>query len=373
MKFINREDAAEQLATLLEDLKDSSAVVLALPRGGAETGKVIADSLHVPLGLVLVRKIGHPDSPEFAVGAVAEDQPPVYDQQALRILDPFWRKQAETAARHLIEQRRQQYYGNDFVPPDATGKTVIIVDDGIATSLTMQAAIGAVKAQKPAKIIVAVAVAPVEAVETLQPLVDDVLLLDDPARFKGAVGAHYQLFDSVSDEQVASLLREARSNLNKVMVGRSLNPTGSRQLDPAALNINLGSREEPELFKWFLACLLFGKPIRQSIAHRAYDTIIKAGIISIASLAGTDWHELVRLLDRAHYVRYDFSTATKLLDISTRLKRQYGSVSGLIGASLNTDELERRLLAFRGIGPVTASIFIQGLVSAGEPEGLKKV
>lgn len=132
-------------------------------------------------------------------------------------------------------------------------------------------------------------------------------------------------------------------------------------IDARTLGIDLTSKKESQLFRWFIACLLFGKPIQQSIAMRAYEAITHAGITSINKLVKTDWDTLVTLLDKAHYVRYDFSTATKLLDIAKCLKEEYGTISRLLKQSKDVRELEERLTAFRGIGPVTASIFIRGV------------
>lgn len=132
-------------------------------------------------------------------------------------------------------------------------------------------------------------------------------------------------------------------------------------LDTAVLGIDLAAKTEAQLFRWFLACLLFGKPIQQEIAQRAYAELTNAGITSAKKLARTDWDTLVRLLDAAHYVRYDFSTATKLLHIANALQTDYGTVSELLKRATSVHDLERRLLAFKGIGPVTAHIFITGV------------
>ena len=96
------------------------------------------------------------------------------------------------------------------------------------------------------------------------------------------------------------------------------------------LGINLRSRKEGELFKWFLACLLFGKPIQQEIAERAYAQLVSAGLRSPEALLLAGWDELVRLLDEAHYVRYDFSTATKLLEVCQEVKQRSGTMTNLI-------------------------------------------
>ncbi len=131
------------------------------------------------------------------------------------------------------------------------------------------------------------------------------------------------------------------------------------QISARQLNIDLASKKESQLFCWFLACLLFGKPIQQEVASKAYDAITHTGITSVNKLIKTDWDTLVALLDKAHYVRYDFSTATKLLQIARNLKEDYGTVSQLLKQSKDLNELESRLLAFKGIGPVTVAIFMR--------------
>jgi poly(A) polymerase len=127
----------------------------------------------------------------------------------------------------------------------------------------------------------------------------------------------------------------------------------------AELEIDLSLKDEAGLFKWFLACLLFGKPIQQQVAKSAYQTIVGADIDSLDKLVATSWDELVVLLDRGHYVRYDYSTATKLLDICQAVKDQYGSVSELVSSAADTHDLEERLLTFKGIGPTTAEVFLR--------------
>ncbi len=125
------------------------------------------------------------------------------------------------------------------------------------------------------------------------------------------------------------------------------------------LGINLASKREKELFKWFLVCLLFGKPIQREIAERAYRELIHARIASPGAILRAGWDELVYLLDKAHYVRYDFSTATKLLDICGALKQRYGTLSNLLARARTPRELTTRLQEFKHIGPVTARIFLR--------------
>jgi hypothetical protein len=125
------------------------------------------------------------------------------------------------------------------------------------------------------------------------------------------------------------------------------------------LQIDLASKNEEELFKWFLACLLFGKPIQTAIAERAYRALVAARLTSPEAVLRAGWDKLVGLLDRAHYVRYDFSTATKLLEVCEELKRRYGTLTSLLAQAKAPSDLARKLQEFKYIGPVTARIFIR--------------
>lgn len=208
--FEDRADAGQQLAKELIGFKGKDVVVLALPRGGVVLGVEVAKALEAPLGLVLVRKIGHPRYGEYAIGAVAEGGKSVYNQQELTSIDVAWLEKAEREARDLIERRRNLYYGRNFVPPKIEGKTVILVDDGIATGFTMQAAVKAMR-DKAGRVIVAVPVAPLDAITILKDMADEVVVLGEPASFQGAVGAHYRRFNQVSDEQVKTMLQWSQS------------------------------------------------------------------------------------------------------------------------------------------------------------------
>ena len=125
------------------------------------------------------------------------------------------------------------------------------------------------------------------------------------------------------------------------------------------LGIDLSSKQETDYFKWFLACLLFGKPIQQEVAKRAYFELVKEGLASPDAILEAGWDKLVEVLDRGHYVRYDFSTATKLLDVSKTLKEKYGTLTDLLKQSHSIDELSSRLEEFKGIGPKTTEIFLR--------------
>ena len=127
------------------------------------------------------------------------------------------------------------------------------------------------------------------------------------------------------------------------------------------LGINLESGSEEELFKWFLASLLFGKPIQQEVAKKTYFEFEKHAILSAQKILKAGWDKLVEILDNGHYVRYDFSTATKLLEICKELQQRYGSLTGLLRQAKNRKDLGMRLQEFKGIGPVTARIFLREL------------
>lgn len=133
-----------------------------------------------------------------------------------------------------------------------------------------------------------------------------------------------------------------------------------KNISAADLGIDLASRREGERFKWFLACLLFGKPIQQEVAKRTYQEFVGEGLVTPEAILDAGWDRLVAVLDRGHYVRYDFSTATKLLEICRDLKERYGGLAGLLSQARNERELADRLLQFKGIGPVTTRIFIRG-------------
>lgn len=135
-----------------------------------------------------------------------------------------------------------------------------------------------------------------------------------------------------------------------------------KKINSIDLGIDLKSHKESEIFKWFLACLLFGKPIQQEVAKRAYFEFIKEKLDDPDAILEAGWDKLVQVLDRGHYVRFDFSTATKLLDICKASKEQYGGkVSNIYKASKNREELCNRLLAFKGIGPKTVEIFVRDM------------
>lgn len=127
------------------------------------------------------------------------------------------------------------------------------------------------------------------------------------------------------------------------------------------LGIDLESRQETEYFKWFLACLLFGKPVQQGVAKRAFLQLVDNGITSPEAIDNAGWDKLVEILDEGHYVRYDYSTADKLLEVSSALTEGYGTFGGLLERYPTPDELGAHLRDFKGIGPKTVDIFLRDM------------
>ena len=209
--YADRADAGRQLATDLLHLKDQDPVLLALPRGGVPVAFEIAKALAAPLGLVFVRKLGAPYNREFALGAVADGDPPVVvlHEHALRMLDLSEGQMAPSIDRELAEiQRRRGIYGPEALKEDLAAKTVILVDDGIATGATMEAAIAWVRRRNPRRIVVAVPIGSPSTLDKLGTTVDEVVC---PSRdeWMSSVGSAYMNFEQVDDSTVSALLRRA--------------------------------------------------------------------------------------------------------------------------------------------------------------------
>ncbi len=205
MKFADRRDAGMRLAKALARYDSDDAVVYALPRGGVVLAREVATQLELPLALVIARKIGHPENEEYAICAVAEEGEPVCDTSESRTVDPAWLAEAVAKERSEAKRRRAAYDGPDI---PATGKIAIIVDDGIATGLTMRAAIRALRRELPSEVIAAAPVAPHEVLDSLAREADDVVVLHVADPFMDAVGAYYDSFPPVSDDEVIAIMRE---------------------------------------------------------------------------------------------------------------------------------------------------------------------
>jgi|GEM_PF-99888 len=206
MTFRDRREAGQKLAKALEAYRGTDAVVYALPRGGVVLGAEIKKALGLPLDLAIARKVGHQYNREYAICAVTESGEPVCDEEERTRADPAWLEQAIAREREEAARRRERYLGGRPAIP-ATGKTAILVDDGIATGLTMLAAIREIRARQPREIVVAIPVAPRDTTRRLETEGARVTALEIPELFLGAVGMYYADFHAVTDEEVIALLR----------------------------------------------------------------------------------------------------------------------------------------------------------------------
>lgn len=207
MLFKNRTEAGQKLAELLSDYASQDVVVYALPRGGVVLGAEIARAINAPLDLIITRKIGHPSNPEYAVCALAEDGAPICNQSELERLGHHWLEEEKHKAREEIQRRRKEYLG-DTTQKEIKGKTAIIVDDGIATGLTMIASIEEMKIHEPKEIVVAIPIVPYLTSLKLEGMVDKVVCVEATRDFLGAVGAYYEDFTQVDDDEVKRILKE---------------------------------------------------------------------------------------------------------------------------------------------------------------------
>lgn len=205
MIFENRQQAGRLLAEALKEYAGKEVLVLALPRGGVVLGYEVAKALGAPLDLVITKKISHPLDPEYALCAVAEEGEPLCSEDAAEKMGREWLEDAALTVRREIRRRREAYCGNR-PSPDIRGKAVIVVDDGIATGLTMMAAIQEVRSHEPKELIVAIPVTPGDTARRLEALADRLVSLKIDEAYLGYVGAYYMDFSQVEDEEVRRLL-----------------------------------------------------------------------------------------------------------------------------------------------------------------------
>lgn len=208
--FKDRRSAGKLLADRLKDLEPAHPVVLAMPRGGVPVAAEVAKALHAPLDLVLVRKIGVPYQPELAAAAVVDGSEPeiVVNDEVVRMAGLTQDYIDEQAQEELAEiERRRQVYLEGRPRPSLENRTLILIDDGIATGASIRAAIAALKRKNPARLILAVPVAPADTIELLKTMVDDVVCLETPEPFF-AIGMHYDDFHQVPDEEVVRIMNE---------------------------------------------------------------------------------------------------------------------------------------------------------------------
>jgi putative phosphoribosyl transferase len=201
------------LGEVLVKYKNEGPIVLAVPRGGVETGFEIAAVLEAPMDIIIARKLGAPGQPELAMGAVVDGDNPqtVLNDDVMSAFRVTQEYLDHTVEAELAEiDRRQKVYRRGHLPESVEGKTVILVDDGIATGASIRAAIRGLRRKPLKRLILAVPVAPPETVQLLQKEVDDLICLSAPASFM-SVGSHYEEFEQTSDEKVIELLDRARA------------------------------------------------------------------------------------------------------------------------------------------------------------------
>jgi putative phosphoribosyl transferase len=210
MRFRDRRDAGRQLAQqLLAYADDPDVTVLALPRGGVPVAYEVALALHAPLDVFLVRKLGVPGQPELAMGAIATGGVRILNEDIVQALGVPEEVIATVAAEEQRElERRERRYRGANPPLNLRGRTVILIDDGLATGSTMRAAVAAVRRQQPARIVVAVPVAAPSTCEAFQSEVDEIVCLFTPEPFQ-AVGLWYADFSQTTDEEIQQLLAHA--------------------------------------------------------------------------------------------------------------------------------------------------------------------
>src|SRR6516225_6414899 len=207
--FKDRADAGRRLAAALAEYKDQRPVILALPRGGVPVATEVAALFNAPLDLILVRKIGVPFQPELAMGAVVDGGAPfiVRNEGVIRLAgidEPDFKVICDRELAE-IERRRQCYLGKRE-RVEIAGRTVIVIDDGIATGATTRAALRATRVRSPKRLVLAVPVAPTKSLVAMREEADDVVCLEDYSAF-GAIGYYYSDFTQVLDEEVIAMLR----------------------------------------------------------------------------------------------------------------------------------------------------------------------
>jgi len=209
MSFRDREDAGRRLAAALSAYRRKpDVVVVALPRGGVVLGRIVADALAAPLDLVVPRKIGAPNNEEYAIGAITEEGDAVWNEAERALAGDDYLK-GEVAKQQAEAKRRLGLYRAGLPPRDLKDKTVVIVDDGVATGHTLRAAIKTVNAAAPARVVAAVPVAPGDSAARLRSEVDEMVVLETPLLF-GAIGSFYDEFGQVGDEEVVKLMSANR-------------------------------------------------------------------------------------------------------------------------------------------------------------------
>lgn len=209
--FSDRKDAGKQLASALTDFSFKEGMVLAIPRGGVVVGYEIASALNFKLDVIIPRKIGTPDNPELAIGAVTEDGTMILDDSLIMYLgvsNDYIYQESERQKQEI--RRRQNFYRQGVSEPEIKDKNVIVVDDGIATGYTMKAALASVRNRGAATLTVAIPVGPPSTIKELKHQADNIVCLYTPEYFQ-AIGQFYSDFSQTTDEEVIELLKKQKS------------------------------------------------------------------------------------------------------------------------------------------------------------------
>lgn len=205
-RFTDRTEAGERLGEALRERAIDVDIVLAIPRGGLPLGRAVADALDVPLDIVVASKIGAPGNPEYAIGAVASDGSVWRNEEAFRrtdLAEEYFEQEREKEAENA-RQKADRYRGEQM-EPDLTGKTIALVDDGVATGSTARACLQTLHKTDAEGIVLAVPVGPPDTIDELREMVDKIVCLETPKGFRG-VGQFYKRFDQVSDMEAIAYL-----------------------------------------------------------------------------------------------------------------------------------------------------------------------
>jgi putative phosphoribosyl transferase len=330
--FRDRIEAGHQLARALQAYKGRNPLILAIPRGAVPMGRALADDLQGTLDVVMVRKIGAPYNPEFAMGAVDESgwvyrNPWAGDDPATR-----QHIEAERLVQLEVLRRRRAQYTPGHQPVDPAGRIVIVVDDGLATGSTMIAALHALRGRHPAKLICAVPVAPPDVLEKIGSHADEVVCLHTPEDFQ-AVGQFYAHFDQVEDTEVIEVLRASqRAAPPANPAPHAKTPTG---LKDGVVRIRLPDVALEGELHWGdghrLVVFAHGSGSSRHSPRNRY----VAQVLNESGIGTLLFDMLTEQEDQDYERRFDIDLLTKrLLDVTAWLRRQSSSLSlGYFGAS----------------------------------------
>lgn len=217
--FTDRVDAGKKLASALAGVSGKNSIVLAIPRGGVIVGYEIAKALNLPLDVIIPHKIGAPDNPELAIGAMTEDGTIILDRSVISYLgvpEAYIKEESEVQKREI--ERRLKMYRKNEPYPDLHGRDVIVVDDGIATGSTMKAALASVRKRGAKTIIAAAPVCPPSTIKELAKEADQIICVHSPEYFS-AIGQFYENFEQTTDEEVIEILSESKRGSGKKSMG----------------------------------------------------------------------------------------------------------------------------------------------------------